>query len=101
MKLLSKVLAFEWDEANRQKNVAKHRVSNEECEEVFFDPRKKIAKDIFHSDRELRYILIGATRNERYLFIVFTVRKTKIRVVSARDLNCKEYYLYEEKTQTS
>lgn len=86
-------IEFEWDEGNAQKNWLKHQVSRQEAEEVFADQNKKIAKDFFHSTREDRYLLIGSTTQNRKLFVVFTVRKNKIRVISVRDLNKKEYSL--------
>jgi len=95
MKVFKNPLAFEWDEGNKDKNFIKHKVTNEECEEVFFDSNKKIAIDILHSGEEERYILLGKTKNNRYLFLVFTIRKDMIRVVSARDLSKKERSLYE------
>ena len=40
---MSKVLAnctdFDWDEGNFDKNWIPHRVSNSECEEVFFNQK--------------------------------------------------------------
>ena len=88
-------LEFEWDKGNQGKNLLKHVVSDEECEEVFFDERKKILKDVLHSGKEERYLLLGQTKEKRILFIVFTIRKNKIRIISARDLNKKELKLYE------
>ena len=95
MKILEKAVKFEWDNANRNKNIIKHDVIDEECEEVFFDGNKKLLKDIQHSNKESRYILIGQTKLQRLLFIVFTIRKNKICVISARDINKKEKQLYE------
>lgn len=83
-------LCFEWDEGNRNKNWIKHKVSNEECEEVFFDPRKRLLKEVFHSSKETRYLLLGHTFRGRALFIAFTLRGANVRVISARDLNRKE-----------
>lgn len=98
MKILKKPLEFEWNQGNRGKNLISHGVTDEECEEIFFDERKKILTDIFHSNKEARYVLLGRTKKLRLLFAVFTLRKNKIRIISARDLNKKEYYLYEQKT---
>lgn len=98
MKTLRDIIEFEWDEYNRDKNLVKHRVADTECEEVFFDEKKKIVRDLLHSGKENRYILIGQTKKQRRLFMVFTLRKNKIRVISARDLNKKGTHLYEEKT---
>ena len=97
MKVFRRNLAFEWDQGNSEKNLKKHGVSDGECEEVFFDPSKKIAKDVLHSGKESRYILLGMTCRLRLLFIVFTIRKGHVRVISARDVNKKEMYLYEKK----
>lgn len=90
-------LEFEWDEGNSDRNWQKHRVRMSEAEEVFFDPSKKLAKDIIHStDQEERYILLGKTRLERLLFVVFTIRHRQVRVISARDVHKKERFLYEK-----
>lgn len=90
MILLPEPIQFQWDAGNQDKNWMKHQVSNEECEEVFFDPRKRIFKDTFHSGLEERYLLLGRTKPGRLLFVAFTMRKKKIRVISARDLNQRE-----------
>lgn len=57
---------------------------------------KKILKDILHSGAEHRYVLIGNTKKSRLLFVVFTVRREKLRIISARNLNKKERTLYHE-----
>ena len=88
---------FDWDSGNRGKNLQKHGITDEESEEAFFDSEKKILKDILHSDTEERHILLGQTRHNKTLFIVFTKRKNKIRIISSRPLNKKEKQLYEKK----
>ena len=98
MKKSSGAIGFNWDTGNQDKNWKKHRVSDEECEEVFFDPNKKILKDPPHSTSEQRYILIGQTKLKRLLFVVFALRKNKVRIISARDLNKREKHLYEKTT---
>lgn len=97
MTILKEPVAFEWDQGNKGKNFEKHGVTDEECEEVFFDEQKKLLKDIIHSAKESRHILLGRTKSRRVLFLVFTLRKNRVRVISARDTNKKERYLYEEK----
>jgi len=96
-KIFEKIVGFEWDEGNKIKNLTKHKVSQDECEETFFDPSREVQKDLLHSIGEERYILLGYTKYKRLLYIVFTIRNTKIRVISARDINKKERKLYEEK----
>ena len=88
--------AFKWDEGNIDKNWLCHQVHNQECEEVFFDNTKKLLNDVLHSGKEERYIILGKTNRSRLLFVVFTIRKDKIRIISARDLNKKEKHLYEK-----
>lgn len=97
MKIIQEMFEFEWDEWNKEKNFKKHGVTDGECEEAFFDIKKKILRDVLHSDKEERYIVLGKTKRERLLFVVFTIRGNKIRIISARDLNKKEVCLYEEK----
>ena len=91
---LNEPYQFEWDEWNIKKNQLKHNVSMDEAEQIFSDPDKKILKDLFHSKREDRYIVVGRTSGKRILYAVFTIRKNRIRVISARDLNRKERSLY-------
>lgn len=97
MILIKEPLEFEWDEGNQDKNWSKHSVTMAEAEQVFFDQQRKMSRDVGHSRREPRFVLIGKTKTGRILFITFTLRKTKIRVISARDLNPrKERRLYEK-----
>ncbi len=91
---------FEWDKGNIGKN-RKHKVEDRESEEVFFDEHRFIFKDIVHSGNEARFRIVGKTKKKRLLFIVFTRRAKKIRIISARDMNKKEVYLYEEKVKSS
>jgi uncharacterized DUF497 family protein len=86
---------FEWDEGNRDKNRLKHKVSNGECEELFFNRPLIILDDPLHSQSESRYAAFGMTDSGRKLAVVFTVRKKKIRVISARDMHAKERRFYE------
>lgn len=88
---------FEWDSGNLEKN-KKYNVEDKEAEEVFLDDGKVIFKDKLHSKKEERFIILGRTKKGRLLYLVFTKRKTKIRVISARDVNKKEVRLYEETT---
>ncbi len=93
MELFKEPLEFQWDAGNQEKNLVKHRVTNSECEEVFFDPHKRVLKEALHagsSGSEKRYVLIGRTKVNRALCVVFTLRGARVRVISARDLNRKE-----------
>lgn len=97
MRVEKRALEFEWDAGNTGKN-EKHLVEGWEAEEVFFDASKVTFKDILHSHKEERFRLIGNTKQGRLLFVVFTRRDGKIRIISARDVNKKEVSLYEKTT---
>ena len=92
------IIGFDWDEGNRQKNWEKHQVDFRECEEVFFNQPLLISEDMKHSFQEKRYHVLGRCDTNRTLFLVFTVRNNKIRVISARDQSKKERMIYEQQT---
>ncbi len=94
--ILSFAEDFEWDEGNIKKSWERHRVSHIECEEIFFNRPIIVKKDEPHSTSEDRYFVLGKTDAGRLLFIVFTLRGNKIRIISARDMNRKERKIYEE-----
>ncbi len=92
-----RLLRFDWDKWNEQKNWLKHRVTKVEAEAVFFDPQKQEYPDPTHSMQEARHIIIGQTKNGRLLFVVYTSREETIRIISARDVKKpKEVTLYEK-----
>ena len=88
------VTGFDWDEGNLEKNWFRHGVSPLECEEVFFNQPLIVAPDERHSQKEDRFFSLGRTDRDRYLFVVFTLRGRKIRIISARDMNKKERKVY-------
>lgn len=94
MDILSYVEGFEWDKGNVAKNWERHKVNFIECEEVFFNKPLVVKEDEPHSKEEARYYVLGKTDNDRLLFMVFTLRGNKIRVISARDMNRKERKIY-------
>ena len=85
---------FDWDEANTRKNWNQHRVTPEEAEDVFFQEPLVVRSDRRHSKREKRYYALGQTSAERWLFLAFTVRRRRIRVISVRDMNRNERAIY-------
>ena len=86
---LAAATGFQWDAGNLEKNWLSHHVTPAECEQVFFNQPLIAAEDVRHSDRERRYYVLGRTDAERPLFVVFTLRGTLIRVISARDMNLR------------
>jgi uncharacterized DUF497 family protein len=98
---LPQPLEFEWDEANKNKIWLKHKVSSEECEEAFATEYLFKQPDELHSDKENRHILVSKTKKARFLFIVYTLRKNKVRVVSARGMHKKELGFYEKEAHSA
>lgn len=92
---LKKILGFEWDNWNLDKSYKKHGITPNETEEVFLDEDVKIEKDVKHQQQEKRFIAIGKTTESKLLFVVFTVRVDKIRIISGRMANKKEKEVYQ------
>ena len=94
-----KCTGFQWDDGNSEKNWLKHKDSKNECEQVFFNVPLIIKGDAEHSVDEKRWFLLGQTDSVRFLFVVFTIRKDLIRVISERDMNKKEKDVYYEQIE--
>lgn len=92
-----KIKRFEWDKGNIDKSYQKHSITPNQSEEIFLDKELKIVRDVRHSQKEARYIALGKTFEKKTLFIVFVIRKNKIRIISARKANEKERRKYETK----
>lgn len=90
--MLEHCTGFQWDHGNRSKNLAGHGVTDSECEEVFFN--EPFVRRGPQQKNEVRYFALGRTEAGRYLFVVFTVRKALIRVISARDMSESERRVY-------
>ena len=94
---LDRISGFEWDNGNQQKNV-KHGVAPAEAEQVFLNEPLIVLDDLKHSDTEQRFHALGKTYEGRFLQITFTIRTSRIRVISARDMHRKERTAYEQET---
>jgi uncharacterized DUF497 family protein len=93
-----RIVGFEWDAANARKGEVKHRVTQSEAEEIFFNKPLLISMIETHGTQERRFLALGKTQKARGLTVVFTLRQdaTLIRVISARDQHRKERQLYEQ-----
>jgi hypothetical protein len=94
-RLFRSATGFEWDAGNATKSWDKHRVSRGETEEVFFNAPLLFAQ-AGASEQETRYFVLGCTDAGRRLFVVFTLRGTRIRVISARDMSRSERSVYSD-----
>ena len=85
-------LEFEWDDEKAAANFRKHGIRFETAVRVFQDPNLKEYCDNDHSKREERYQAIGRVND--ILFVVYTERKERIRLISARKATKAERRLY-------
>lgn len=86
---------FEWDAGNAEKNWERHRVSQSESEQVFLNRPLVVHEDDLHSNEEIRHFALGHTDAGRLLFVVFTLRGERVRIISARDMTRPERKEYE------
>jgi uncharacterized DUF497 family protein len=85
---------FEWDEAKNRLNVEKHGVSFEQAQRIF--DRPILAAPDPRAYGEERWICIGRVGATAMLTVVFTERRGKRRLISARPASRKERRRYEE-----
>lgn len=90
------ITGFQWDEGNINKNLLKHNVENWEREQVFFNEPLIIIYDPKHSKTEKRWAAFGKPDTGRLLTIIFTIRGSLIRIISARGMSRKEIKFYEK-----
>ena len=91
---LNDIEGFDWDEGNKQKSFLKHNISIKEAEEVFNSQPFIVLRTAFLNEE--RFQLFGELK-QRMITIIFTIRKNKIRIISARDMSKKERKFYEDK----
>jgi uncharacterized protein len=87
-------IGFEWDEGNADKNWIAHDVTQAECEQIFFNLPCVIGQQAGNSSVEARHYVLGQTDRGRLLFLVVTIRRQRIRVITARDMTAKERKAY-------
>jgi uncharacterized protein len=94
----TRVVGFNWDAGNERKSLEKHRVSQAEAEQAFFNEPLLVLEDDRHSFAEARFHALGRTNEDRRLHITFTLRGNGalIRVISARDMSARERLAYEK-----
>ena len=93
---LSECTGFQWDAGNADKNWELHQVSQAEGEQIFFNRPVLVAPEEHHSQKEPRYAALGQTNAGRRLAVIFTIRGTLVRVISARDMSRRERRIHEE-----
>jgi uncharacterized DUF497 family protein len=86
---------FDWDEDNINHIVNGHEVEPEEAEQALADMHRVPGDAYRGTYGEKRQAVIGRTIEDRILFVVYTVRRGRIRVVTARDADPGERRRYQ------
>ena len=84
---------FEWDDAKNKINKIKHGINFKTAAKVFNDPYRLEEEDYEHSIDESRWQVTGLV--DDVLFVVYTLRGEKTRLISAREatqLEKEDYY---------
>lgn len=74
---------FEWDDRKAHSNLLKHGVSFDLAKRAFDDLHNAGWQDISETYGEQRFILVGMAAG-RLLFVAYTEREDRIRIISAR-----------------
>lgn len=91
---------FEWDDAKAAANAAKHGVPFELAKAVFNDPLAIELMDDRHDYGEDRWTILGMA-HDRLLFVAYTMRGERIRMISARAAEPLEQREYREQNAQS
>ena len=86
---------FEWDDEKAALNVERHQLSFETARRAFADYFAVSRDDNRHDYGEDRYLLLGMVE-ERLLVISYTLRDSRIRIISARLAEPRERRRYHE-----
>jgi len=83
-------LEFEWRHAKAKANLRAHGVSFELARTVFKDPFAIERLDDREDYGKDRFVLIGMAEGHELLFIAYTERERRIRIISARGVTQRE-----------
>lgn len=89
-------MIYEWDPEKAKRNLRDHGVSFEEGATIFLDPLAKTYPDPDHSNEEDREITIGYSTKQRLLFVSHVQRRSRTRIISAREATRRERTQHEE-----
>jgi hypothetical protein len=87
---------FEWDDTKNDINIAKHGIDFWDAKTVFADPHRIERQDVRKDYGEIRMQTIGTIGKDRYLLVVYTMRKKTCRIISARQANTEEKEIYND-----
>ena len=90
---------FEWDDAKAARNWLDHGVRFEAARDVFRDVFAVEWADDGQDDTEARFVTVGMVEN-RLLFVAYSLRGERIRIISAREAEPRERGRYHNENQT-
>jgi len=90
--------AFEWDDAKAALNWQNHAVSFEMARDAFSDAFALEWQDDRQDAGEPRFVLLGMVE-QRVLFVAFTMRDDRIRIISARRAEPHERRRYHDENR--
>ena len=79
----------------RLREIAREK-GRKEAEKVFLDENLQVERDVQHQEIEERFVAVGKIQENKTLFVVFTLRKDRVRVISARIADKKERSIYDK-----
>ena len=77
-------MEFEWNDAKAEANLQTHGVSFDLAKTVFKDPFAVERLDDREDYGEERFVIIGMAEGRVVLFVAYTEREERIRIISAR-----------------
>jgi uncharacterized DUF497 family protein len=86
---------YEWDPSKSRANFAKHGIHLADAVASLEDDLALTRRDAFTEDEE-RWITLGTDGFGRLLVVVYTLRGSRIRLISARRATVRERREYEE-----
>ncbi len=85
-------MEIEWDNDKATSNLIKHNIDFEDAKNIFLDPNR-LEREDERDYGETRIQVIGIV-NQVVLFVVYTKRENRYRLISARRANKNERQQY-------
>ena len=85
-------MEIEWDNNKAASNLIKHKIDFEDAQNIFLDPNR-LEREDKRDYSETRIQVIGIV-NQVVLFVVYTKRNGRYRIISARRANKNERRQY-------
>ena len=91
-------MEFQWDNDKSDQCLAQRGFEFSDVVPAFFDPFRQVTEDTRRDYGERRFRLFGRV-GPRLVVVVYTMRGSVIRIISARKANQREVNNYEKNTR--